>query len=156
MTNFEIAKALDVSPRSVRRYKDYNGLVRSSPEASLMSSPMTRPPGQALDSTDRTRPDASHDDEEPKGIKFVGGKKKHKEPKPVEEKEYEYECPHCHHEFNERSENCPSCGWSLSGYDDYDPDPEEFEYECPHCHHEFNERSENCPSCGWSLSGYDD
>ena len=26
MTNFEIAKALDVSPRSVRRYKNYDGL----------------------------------------------------------------------------------------------------------------------------------
>jgi hypothetical protein len=54
------------------------------------------------------------------GIKFIGGKKnmankKENDPGP---EEFEYECPHCHHEFNERSDTCPSCGGSLSGYED--------------------------------------
>ena len=102
-----IAQALGVSERTVRRYKDYSGLGRPRPDnnrkarpPSPEASPMTRPHGQAieeterpsqneadqaLDSTDRTRPDASHVDEEPKGITFIGGKKKHKEPEPVEE-----------------------------------------------------------------------
>ena len=35
-----------------------------------------------------------------------------------EKEEFEYECPHCHYEFNSRSDTCPSCGGSLSGYDD--------------------------------------
>ena len=54
------------------------------------------------------------------GIKFIGGKKhmaKKKEGDPDPE-EKEFECPHCHHEFNERSDTCPSCGKTLSGYDD--------------------------------------
>ena len=54
------------------------------------------------------------------GIKFVGGKKhmaKKKENDPDPD-EFEYECPHCHFEFNEKSDTCPSCGGSLSGYDD--------------------------------------
>ena len=96
-----IAQALGVSERTVRRYKDYDGLGRPRPDyngkarpPSPEASPMSSPPGQAieeterpsqsesdqaLDLTDRTRPDASHVDEEPKGITFIGGKKKHKE-----------------------------------------------------------------------------
>ena len=55
------------------------------------------------------------------GIKFIGGKKhmgKKGENQDQAPEEFEYECPHCHHEFNEKSDTCPSCGGSLSGYDD--------------------------------------
>lgn len=205
-----IAQALGVSERTVRRYKDYDGLGRPRPDyngkarpPSPEASPMSSPPGQvieeterpsqsesdqALDLTDRTRPDASPVDEEPKGITFIGGKKKHKEsegstggdpgygegieliggkkkhkePEPVEEEEFEYKCEKCGAEFNMRNHGkCPNCGVKLdlenyaelTGNSD---EKEEFEYECPHCHYEFNSRSDTCPSCGGSLSGYDD
>jgi DNA-directed RNA polymerase subunit RPC12/RpoP/transposase-like protein len=179
-----IAQALGVSERTVRRYKNYDSLGRPRPDnngkarpPSPEASPMTRPHGQAieeterpsqneadqaLDSTDRTRPDASHVDEEPKGITFIGGKKKHKEPEPVEEEEFEYKCEKCGAEFNMLNHGkCPNCGVKLdlenyaklTGNSD---EKEEFEYECPHCHYEFNSRSDTCPSCGGSLFGYDD
>ena len=52
------------------------------------------------------------------GIKFIGGKKHMGKKGDPDPEEFEYECPHCHHEFNEKSDTCPSCGGSLSGYDD--------------------------------------
>lgn len=39
LTNFEIAKALDVSPRSVRRYKNYDGMVNLSSAQISQSNP---------------------------------------------------------------------------------------------------------------------
>ena len=45
MTNFEIAKALDVSPRSVRRYKNYDVMARPSSTQISQSS-------QAIESTE--------------------------------------------------------------------------------------------------------
>jgi len=126
-----IAQALGVSERTVRRYKDYDGLGRPRPDNNGKAwpdldrpSPVASPHGQALekpgrpsqnetdqalDITERPSPDSEYDDEEePKRINFVGGTP-YKAVEP-EKEEFDWECPDCGHEFNGDLPNCPECG----------------------------------------------
>lgn len=57
-----------------------------------------------------------------------------------ENQDYEYECPGCHHQFNEVLENCPRCGIQL---DDA--------LECPKCNHRWYGSPDKCPKCGAEL-----
>jgi DNA-directed RNA polymerase subunit RPC12/RpoP len=155
------------SPSSHDKALDITGKSRptSQGDQALEGSgePSRNETDQALDVTERssqTRPD-NEMDEEPRGIKFVGGRK-HIPEKTIDEEEFEYKCEKCGAEFNMLNHGkCPNCGVKLdleiyaelTGNSD---EKEEFEYECPHCHYEFNSRSDTCPSCGGSLSGYDD
>ena len=75
-----IAEKLGVSLRTVHNYKNYRetinrGTIQTEKnDESLTDSEMAREVGISEDVQ-----------EEPKGIKFIGGKKKHQESKPVEE-----------------------------------------------------------------------
>ena len=57
-----------------------------------------------------------------------------------QKEEFEYECPHCHREFNGVLEKCPYCGTSLEGC------------ECPKCHHQWYGDQDRCPNCGYEPS----
>jgi len=57
-----------------------------------------------------------------------------------QQQELEYECPHCHKEFNGVLERCPHCGTLL-----------EDSWECPKCHHRWYGSPDKCPKCGAEL-----
>jgi len=87
------------------------------------------------------RDPSKYKDPEPQGNEEPGDENE-TNTKTVEEQqpEYEYECPECHHQFNEVLENCPHCGIPL---DDA--------WECPKCHHRWYGRPDKCPKCGAEL-----
>jgi predicted transcriptional regulator len=122
-TDVEISRALHVAQSTVSNFRNGDQVdSESKDQGQLPSDNLERESehDESLTDSEITRDVGIPEDvqEEPKGITFIGGKKKHKEPEPVEEEEFEYECPHCRYEFNSRSDTCPSCGGSLSGYDD--------------------------------------
>lgn len=108
-----IAENLGVSLRTIHNYKDHKEELPSEsivePENKSIKS------DRSLDSNEETLSENDHI-EEPKRIKFIGGKKfKTEEP---EKEEFEHECAECGHEFNEELSNCPGCGVEFDLEDD--------------------------------------
>jgi len=132
LSDSQIAGALHIKKSLIAELREGGKNVQSKenikPEKEAGEPAGSGDPGKDTDvgemppdpGSDSEGPAGPPGDPGPGGINFVGGKKhmaKKKENDPDPE-EYEYECPHCHFEFNEKSDTCPSCGGSLSGYDD--------------------------------------
>ena len=147
MTNFEIAKALDVSPRSVRRYKNYDGLDQISPDYDIMAKPISQT-CQTLEEPET--PNQSNQNQiadetvEPDNIEYEAETTQNEVINPMITKVRKLEsCPDC---------DTPKADWiQLDQLDEDDPplteeELQKYDYICPKCRELLSEYI--CPECG--------
>lgn len=117
----EIAGALKINVDTVRKYMEAKKDVREpenvpGPEKKAgKRRPRIPRSDQAAESGEQPCPNSQYSSSE--RINFTGGKKHlnngGSETMTKDEKDFDFECPKCHHKWNGSPEKCPKCGAEL-------------------------------------------
>lgn len=163
-----IAQALGVSERTVRRYKNYNGLGRPSPVASPhgqaleeQGRPSQNESGQALDITEKSSPDYEienvkepEESSESNKLVFVGGKKHIESEEELEEEEEkdQFQCGNCGYIQDTIFSKCPKCYYDMEWNEESKSEKleEKDKYQCYNCDYIQGSPFSDCPKCGVS------